>query len=272
MNVSIWEKSGSLANTFWEKGSADFPIYDMHGHMGSHYAIYMKRCEAPEMAAHMKRIGVKRLVFSHHEVLWGNMRNAEVVEICKRFPGILRMYVGIVPQYPERIREDLAMFDRWKPYAVGLKFLADYHRIPVTDKAYEYALKFADERGIPVLNHTWGKSPYNGGPVMLEAARKYPNVKFFMGHSIFGEWDYAERCVKETHGNVWLELTAIPGEFGLIEKLVSAVGSERILYGTDLPWFDEYQAVGGVLSAKITENDMRNILYRNAEHILGKEW
>ena len=81
-----------------------------------------------------------------------------------------------------------------------------------------------------------------------------------------------KRCVKESAGNVWLELTAVPGERGRIEDLVRRVGSKRILYGTDLPWFDEYQAVGGVVSADITEDDMRNILYRNAESILGKDW
>lgn len=103
---------------------------------------------------------------------------------------------------------------------------------------------------------------------MLEAAQKYPHAKFLMGHCIFGDWEYARRVVKETAGNVYLELTAIPGENGRIEQLVEDVGSDRILYGTDMPWFDEYQAVGGVLSARISEDDMRNILYRNAQKIL----
>ncbi len=272
MNCSIWEKPSSIAAAFWENGRADFPVYDMHGHMGSHPSIYMKCCEPEAMAEHLRRIGVKHLVFSHHHALHGIMRNAEVVEICRRFPDLLRMYVSIVPGYLENIREDLAMFDKWAPYAVGLKFLADYYKVPVTDKAWEYALKFANERGIPVLNHTWGGSPYNGGPIMLEVAQKYQNAKFFMGHSIFGDWEYAKRVVKETNNNVWLELTAIPGERGLIEMLVDAVGSERILYGTDLPWFDEYQAVGGVLSARITEDEQKNILYRNADKILGEKW
>ena len=66
--------------------------------------------------------------------------------------------------------------------------------------------------------------------------------------------------------------TGVTGERGRIEDLVRRVGSDRILYGTDMPWFDEYQAVGGVVSADISEDDMRNILYRNAESILGKEW
>ena len=32
------------------------------------------------------------------------------------------------------------------------------------------------------------------------------------------------------------------------------------------------EAIGGVLSAKISEDDMKNILYRNADNILGKGW
>ena len=107
---------------------------------------------------------------------------------------------------------------------------------------------------------------------MLEIAQKYPHVKFFMGHSIYGDKEYEKRVVTETPGNVWLELTAIPGNLGHIERLVKAVGSERILFGTDMPWFDEFQAIGGVLSAEITDEDKRNILYRNAERILGKDW
>jgi predicted TIM-barrel fold metal-dependent hydrolase len=54
--------------------------------------------------------------------------------------------------------------------------------------------------------------------------------------------------------------------------LVKRVGSERLLYGTDMPWFDEFQGVGGILAAEISDEDKRNILYKNAERILGNEW
>ena len=271
MNGSIWEQPGTLAHKFWTEGRADFTICDMHGHMGTHNGIYMHRSDPETMAEHLRRIGA-RLVFSHHHVLFGMMRNAEAVEICRKYPDVYRMYVGIVPRYPENIREDLAAFDKWAPYAVGLKCLADYYKLPLTDPAWEYALKFADERALPVLFHTWGTSKYNGGAIMLELVQKYPNLKFFVGHSLYGEWDMAERIVKESNGNVWLELTAIPGERGIVEMLAEKVGSDRLLYGTDLPWFDEYQGVGGILSTELTEDDKRNVLYRNAERIFGKEW
>lgn len=267
MNKCIWNTPGSLAEKFWKEGKADFPLYDMHGHMGAHYAIYFKRCEAPEMVKHVKRIGVKRLVFSHHEALWGTVRNAQVVEICKAHPETLRMYLGIIPQQQENIREDIAQFDKWAPYAVGLKFLPGYHKCNVAAPRYKYALDFANERELPILVHTWGKED-----ALFETIQKYPKVKFFLAHCCYGAWDFAIQCVKESAGNVWLELTAIPGDRGLIELLVDGVGSEKILYGTDMPWFDEYQGVGGVLSAKISDEDKLNILSRNPERILGKDF
>ncbi len=42
-----------------------------------------------------------------------------------------------------------------------------------------------------------------------------------------------------------------------------------MLYGTDLPWFDEHHAIGSVLAADITDDDVHNILHRNAEALLG---
>ena len=272
MSISIWERTGTIPNDFWERGKADFPIYDMHGHMGAHNAIYFKRCEAPEMIRHLRRIGVKRLIFSHHLALWGSMRNEAVRDICAAYPDILRMYVAINPHFQNHIREDLKSFDRWRPYAVGLKLLPEYHQVRLDDPRYEYALRFADERHLPVLVHTWGWSPWDGGEQVLKMVCNYPNAIFFLGHCIFGEWEMARRCVLESSGNVYLELTAVPGERGIIEQLTRAVGSRKILFGTDMPWFDEYQAVGGVICADITGEDMRNILYRNAERLLGSDF
>ncbi len=272
MSTSIWERTGSIPQKFWQDGRVDFPIYDMHGHMGAHSAIYMNRCTPEKMAAHLRRCGISRLVFSHHESLWGCRRCVEDYKICQAFPDLYRMYVSINPHFQDNIREDLAQFDRWSPYAVGLKILADYHKVHVTDKRYEYALDFAEERGIPVLFHTWGGSEFDGGEIMLELVHKYHNLKFFLGHSIHDQWDKAVACVKESAGNVYLELTAIPGDRDIIEMLCRDAGSQWLLFGTDMPWFDEFQAIGGVVSADITEDDMRNILYRNAENLLGKDF
>ena len=57
----------------------------------------------------------------------------------------------------------------------------------------------------------------------------------------------AIQLVRDYPDNVYLELTSLPGRAGVIETLVRGAGSERILFGTDLPWFDEYQLSSGIL-------------------------
>jgi predicted TIM-barrel fold metal-dependent hydrolase len=63
-------------------------------------------------------------------------------------------------------------------------------------------------------------------------------------------------------------LTAVFDDRGLIEKFAAEVGSERMLFGTDLPWFDPQHAIGVLLSAQINDEDRHNICHRNAEKLL----
>jgi predicted TIM-barrel fold metal-dependent hydrolase len=69
--------------------------------------------------------------------------------------------------------------------------------------------------------------------------------------------------------NVYLELTAVMDDRGVLEKFAEEAGSERMFFGTDLPWFDPHHAMGCLLSADITDEDRHNICHRNAERLLG---
>lgn len=53
----------------------------------------------------------------------------------------------------------------------------------------------------------------------------------------------------------------------IVEYFVEEVGSERILFGTDLPWFDPAYGIGCVVSARITDRDRYSILCGNARRI-----
>ena len=48
-------------------------------------------------------------------------------------------------------------------------------------------------------------------------------------------------------------------------------GSEKVLYGTDYPWFDPFVYIGFVVYAHIREEEMRNILYENAHKLLDEQ-
>lgn len=262
--------SSPLCQEFWDQGKSEScPIYDMHGHMGIYSSIHFPRAEPEDMLRTMDQCGVKMLVFSHHMALFApNLGNKPSIEAVRRFPDRFRAYCLINPNYPEIAEQDLAAFEDHRDVFVGLKFLPDYHLIPLTDERYRPAWEFANERELLVLTHTWGGSPYDGAVVIRTVAERYPRVKLLMGHSTHGDWDAAVGLAND-FPNVYLELTALFDDRGIIEKFVREVGSDRMLFGTDLPWFDPHQAVGALLSADITDEDRHNICHRNAEKLLA---
>ena len=259
-----------LAREFWEGGkSASCPIYDMHGHMGIWHSIYFPRADADAMIQTMDECGVRMLVFSHHMALFApDLGNGPSVQAVRRYPDRLRAYCALNPNYPEHFEADLATFEAHRDVYVGFKFLADYHGIAISDERYRAAWEYADQRELLILAHTWEGSPFDGPAVVRQMAERYPRVKLLLGHSCHADWDTAVQLAHD-FANIYLELTAVFDDRGVLEKFVQEAGSDRLLFGTDLPWFDPHQAVGALLSADISDEDRHNICHRNAEKLLA---
>jgi predicted TIM-barrel fold metal-dependent hydrolase len=138
----------------------------------------------------------------------------------------------------------------------------------VTGAAYAPALEYADAHKLLVLSHSWGFDEYNGPRLFPGLAAKYPGVTFLLGHSGYGEWEAAFAVARE-FPNVYLELTAATRVAGIVARMVREVGSEKVVFGTDLPWFDPHYGIGSVCFSRIGDEDRRNILHRNGERLLA---
>ncbi|MCM8820415.1 MAG: amidohydrolase family protein, partial [Candidatus Omnitrophica bacterium] len=119
-----------------------------------------------------------------------------------------------------------------------------------------------------VLTHTWGGSVYDGATEIEKILKKYRKIKLLSGHSIHGDWEKAIEFVKR-YENLYLELCAVLDERGILERFVEEAGAERILFGTDFPWFNHHYYIGALLGSSISEDDCRNILYKNSEKLLA---
>ncbi len=247
---------------------ADCPVHDLHGHMGPLQGARLPRCTAEAMVAAMDRAGVVLTVFCHHDALFSpDVGNAASIAAVHRFPQRLRAYCGINPNYPALAQREVAGFDaHWDAY-VGFKFLADYHRVPITDSRYAAAWEKADADGLLVLLHTWGGSAYDGPDHVAACAARYPRARILMGHSCHGAWQRAAELARDCP-NVYAELTAVLDDRGAVEVLLAGAGSQKIVFGTDTPWFSHHYYIGALLGAPMTDEDRRNILYRNARRLL----
>jgi len=262
---SLWEQFQA------QRALMDCPIYDMHGHWGSVAGIGLPAAQFATAQRLLAQSGVKRLVICHHHSLFApDVGNAANVEAVRSLPGVLRAYMGINPNYPEVIERDLADYDAYPEVYVGFKLLADYHRVGVDDPRNTPVWEMADARGLPVLLHTWANSPYNGHEPVKRVLECYPNARVLLGHSLFDQWDQAAELAF-THPNCYLELTAASIERGAMEQMLQRVGADKLIFGTDFPWFSYPYCIGAILGADMTDEDRRNILYRNARRLLGEK-
>ena len=256
-----------LTREFMEKGRTEScPIIDMHTHLGPYQGIYFPNPSPKDMIRTMNRCGVKMVVSSSHAALIDSKANTEMAKVVEKYPDRFRAYWVINPTYPERTQREIAQFQETDGF-VGFKFLSDYHQYPITGPRYEPALKYADEHGLLVLMHTWGQSKFDSPDMVEKLADKYLSATFLMGHSGYGEWEKAIQVGRD-YPNVYLELTAAYAVNGVIEWMVEEAGSRKILFGTDLPWFDPHYGIGCVLFSRLTDEDRHDILHRNAERLI----
>ncbi len=261
-----------LKEEFYKTGRfKDFPVYDLHGHMGSLCAIHFPAPDADSMVKSMEKSGVKMLVFCHHAALLSpDIGNRANIEAVRKHPERLRAYCAINPNHPEIIKKDLKSFDKYYGNTyVGFKFLASYHGCSITNQRYEPAWDMAEERKLMVLLHTWGSSDLCGPAQIRKVAEKHPNARILLGHSCHNAWDEAVKITKE-FPNVYLELCAVLNDRGALEKLAGGADTGRIVFGTDLPWFSYNYYIGAVLGADITDETRIKILSSNAERLLSE--
>lgn len=260
-----------LAQRFWEAGEGlpDCPIYDFHGHMHEMAGGWLPASDPEKMLVTMRRANIESFIFCSHLALYcaevGESSNYTEVE---KYGTPLHAYMAVKSFDPD-FERDLKIYKEHPQVYKGFKFLADYYGVPLNADCHTPYWNYANENGLLCLCHTWGGSPCDGAGNVRAIAERWPNVKLIVAHSIHGDWNSAIQLAKD-FPNLYLELTALmDDDRGVLERFVNEVGSERMLFGTDLPWFSTFQAIGCILDAEMTDDDRRNIFYRNGMKLLG---
>ena len=262
-----------LTETFWNNGfSKDCPIIDFHAHMNPMAGAYLPEDDADKMYSKMLRCNTRLTLFCGHEALFMPLSNhAKDIEAVHKYPDRMRAYFAINGNSPD-IHADYERFVNNQDVFVGLKSLPDYFHYEITNEIYKPFYEYVNDNKMLFLCHTWGGSKYNGIEEAEKFLKNYPDVIFIAGHSFHSEWEEAARLCN-TYKNLYLELTAVIDEIGPLEFLLKKCGSEKILFGTDLPWFDTLHGIGYILSTKMTDADRENIFYRNGIRLLQNyEW
>lgn len=180
-------------------------------------------------------------------------------------------YLGVYD--PNRARESLEILRKavkWPGFA-GIKIHPSLHRTMANDRAYRPAWEYAAANDLTILSHTWSVSDYNPAqkfstPGLFEGfIRDFPTVRFVLGHA-GGRGPGRLEAIRLTtkYPNVFLDFAGDIYCYQLIEDLVAAVPTDRILFGSDYPMLEIRANLTRVLLAKINDGAKMNILRENA--------
>jgi predicted TIM-barrel fold metal-dependent hydrolase len=226
---------------------------------------------------HMDRVGLTKAM----ACINGFERLEEGFECVRRFPGrflpLVSFWPGIgktdeattttpggrrVPDSPQELREVLE-----RVYARGWRGVKIWDpRAPEPlGWLYEGILGFAHEHRMLVLHHSWGP------PAVLDRiAERYPNARLFMGHALESQPALdSYRAVILRRPNVFATTTntRYPGS---LEAMVSTLGDDKLVMGSDFILHTVEFAIGNLAYARISEQSKRKILGLNLKNLLDE--
>lgn len=259
-----------LTSAVLERRPVDVPVVDAHAHLGPYARFFIPSPDDASMLAVMDRCGVQQAILSSHLALVEDTRagNEATARATELNPGRLLGYVVANPH------QDVdAELSRWEnhPGMVGVKLHPDIHEYPLTGPAYEPVWDYAYRTGRPVLTHTWGGSRFTGVEHLREVAEAHPGARILAGHAgALRETyprmiDVARRC-----DNVYLEICGTYLTGAWLERMVDAVGPDRVVYGSDFPFIDMRYSIGRVLFAGLSLDARRRVLGGSMTKLLGR--
>ncbi|MFH1006219.1 MAG: amidohydrolase family protein [Candidatus Latescibacterota bacterium] len=240
-------------------------VVDGHCHMGPYFAFYIPENTVEGMIRVMDRVGIDTIIASPHVAIGPDfqMGNDMVADAMRRYPGRVLGYAFLNPRHQDGVLEEL---ERCVSLGMRQIKLHSCNGYPYDGERYRPGYELANQRGFPILAHTWGKD----AEVFDSLAEAYPNISFILAHAGVVDFNTYVKLAAG-HPNIYLDQATSQVGYGWIERFVEEVGAEKILFGSDMPFLSEAQQIGKVLYARISDADKRKILGENARRIFGLE-
>lgn len=147
----------------------------------------------------------------------------------------------------------------------GIKFHPSISQVSLADKKMDTLLKYCDENEMTMLAHC-GRNPISHMKHLLEVADKYKNMTFIAAHLGGNAYDLIEdaleRCKNRSMDNIFLD-TSTGRHPDLLRKAIEAIGDERIVFGTDLPYTNMDLNMKYIELCELSPKEYRNIMWYN---------
>jgi hypothetical protein len=207
-------------------------------------------------------------------------RNAWTCAVARENPGLVP-FISLDPSM-DGVTMVQEINDRVKEGAKGIKLHpANQRFFPNDGRLYPAYQKF-EELGLPIITHS-GAAALAGDPEQharpanfVEVLRNFPRLTLVFAHMARGYLDETLE-IMQSYPDVYLDSSAVvegtmPSHLLSDEEAVAMlrrVGCDRVLFGSDWPWFHPIKDAQRMDSLPLTAEEKRLIFYENAQRVLG---
>ncbi len=132
-------------------------------------------------------------------------------------------------------------------------------------------LEHAPAKGLGVVLVHTGGHPGATPALLADLAMQFPEVRFIAGHSGYHGLHYEAMAFARRCDNLWLDTSGLEIPH-CVREMVTEVGRERVLYGSDAPFGSFRLEVDKVArAAGLDAAEARAVLGANLARLLGVE-
>ncbi len=195
--------------------------------------------------------------------------NRYTAALIKEHPDKFGGYVYVSPEHDNAVEVFKRGIEEQGLEGVKL-WLSCYCDDVCVNRIAELAIDY----GTPMLIHTFHKSTWqypneSVGKHVANLAKRYPELKIIMAH-LGGNCYNGIPMIRDLK-NVWVDFSGSMFHGDAIDYTVENIGAERLLFGTDAPWFFVTN-IGKVLGAKLTDEERNLVFYKNAQKIFDRNF
>lgn len=244
----------------------DYEISDAHVHSGvcSILGVTVSHSELLKYISQTKL----SLVFPLDAALSRqNQALIRLVEKIENAYGLFRIQLDSLNYYLTTLETALNQTDK----ILGVKLHPSFDKLPVTHAEFDPIFNRLEKDGLIALIHCGRWIEVSGAHYAIERATKHPDITFIIAHMGGNELDLSLKTIKDAGSleNVYLDTSncRVPK---VIEKAVEALGSHRVLFGSDAPWGSSLSNAYTIVDADINDQDKRLILSENLENLVER--
>lgn len=246
------------------KGGLLIKIIDTHMHLGISKFSGVSTTEEDLIKA-MDKFGIA-IGFVMPQPTLENVFDVHthIANIMKKYPKRIYGMVSLDPWLEEGVyvKEVERCIKQFGFVAIKLHPLG--HNISPLSKHCDKVYELANQYQVPVLVHTGTGNPFSLPSLMIDPAKRYPNVSFILCHAGFAVYADEALITAKHCENVYLEPSWC--QTYMTRKMIDQVGIDKIIMGSDhisnIPVeLAKYHNIG------LTDEQMEAIFYENPKRI-----